>query len=274
MTLTDKKIGFIGTGKMGTALIKGLVETGAVESKKIYASDVSEAVLKNAVQEYHIIPCSENDDLVNKSDVIVLAVTPQILESVLHGIKDQIRKDHIVISIAAGTPIRFIQEHLNAEAKIIRVMPNITATVNEAPSAISLGPNVSYEDAQIAKTIFESVGRTVVVPESLMDAVTGLSGSGPAFVAIFIEAMADAGVYCGLDNGTALMLAAQTVLGSAKMVLDLGIHPSRLKEMVTSPAGTTIRGIHRLEENRFRAGIMDAVIAATNRSAELGGKVN
>ena len=272
MAITDKKIGFIGTGKMGTALIKGLVETSTVEPKNICASDISNIVLENAVQEYHIVPCVENDDVVNRSDVIILAVTPQILENVLHGIKDQIHRDHIVISIAAGTPIKFIQEHLNADTKIIRVMPNITVTVNEAPSAISLGQNVSYEDAQIAKNIFESVGRTVVISESLMDAVTGLSGSGPAFVAIFIEAMADAGVYCGLDRGTALTLAAQTVLGSAKMVLDLGIHPDRLKEMVTSPAGTTIEGIHKLEEHGFRAGIMDAMIAATRRSAELGGR--
>lgn len=271
MMLSDKRLGFIGTGKMGSALIQGLIGTGSVDASSICGCDINEAALSALVSEHGITPYKDNSEVVDNSDVVILAVKPQILETVLTGIKEHVREDQLIISIAAGVPIRFIEALLPEHAKIVRVMPNITASVREAPSALSLGAKVSYEDAQVAREIFESVGKTVIVPESLMDAVTGLSGSGPAFVFMFIEAMADAGVYCGLDRSTALTLAAQTVLGSAKMLLELGTHPASLKDMVTSPAGTTIEGLRVLEESGFRASVIKAVIAAAQRSEELGG---
>jgi pyrroline-5-carboxylate reductase len=272
MTLSGKKIGFIGTGKMGSALIQGLIKTNTVEPVNIYASDINDAALNSLVEEQGITPCDSNEEVVTHSDILIFAVKPQILGSVLDGIKNSVREEQLVVSIAAGVPISFIAEYLPENTKIIRVMPNITVTVGEAPSALSLGAHVSYDEAQSVRHIFDSVGKTVIVPEKLMDAVTGLSGSGPAFVFLFIEALADAGVYCGLDRNIALTLAAQTVLGSAKMLLETGTHPASLKDLVTSPAGTTIEGIRLLEENKFRASIMNAVIAAAKRSEELGDK--
>jgi len=270
MALTEKKIGFIGTGKMGSAIIHGLTASNLIESSNIYASDIDEMALESIADKYGITPCTDNNEVVDRSDVIILAVKPQILDTVLLSIKNHVQARHLVTSIAAGTPIQFIAKHLPAGTKIIRVMPNITATVRAAPSALSIGSGVAQEDVQTAKHIFDSVGSTVIVPEDLMDAVTGLSGSGPAFVSVFIEAMTDAGVYCGLDRNTSLALAAQTVLGSAKMILETDIHPASLKDMVTSPAGTTIEGIRELEMNNVRAGVMKAVIAAVERSKELG----
>ncbi len=270
MALTEKKIGFIGTGKMGSAIIHGLTASNLIESSNIYASDIDEMALERIADKYGITPCTDNNEVVDRSDVIILAVKPQILDTVLLSIKNHVHARHLVTSIAAGTPIQFIAKHLPAGTKIIRVMPNITATVRAAPSALSIGSGVAQEDVQTAKHIFDSVGSTVIVPEDLMDAVTGLSGSGPAFVSVFIEAMTDAGVYCGLDRNTSLALAAQTVLGSAKMILETDIHPASLKDMVTSPAGTTIEGIRELEMNNVRAGVMKAVIAAVERSKELG----
>ncbi len=272
MTLTEKKIGFVGTGKMGSAIIHGLTASNLIKPSNIYASDIDETALNGIADKYGITPCTDNNEVVDRSDVIILAVKPQILDTVLLNIKNHVQARHLVMSIAAGIPIQFIAEHLPAGTKIIRIMPNITATVRAAPSALSLGSDVTQEEIQTAKYIFDSVGSTVIVPEDLMDAVTGLSGSGPAFVSIFIEAMTDAGVYCGLDRNTSLTLAAQTVLGSAKMILETGVHPASLKDMVTSPAGTTIEGIRELEMNSVRAGVMEAVIAAVKRSEELGGK--
>lgn len=270
MTLTNKKIGFIGAGKMGEALIRGIINAGAVNSNNIYASDVYEAGLNRLRDELCINISTDNIETVSSSDILILAVKPQILASILSGIKESVTSDKIVISIAAGVPLADIESGLNPGTKVIRVMPNIAATVAEAASAICTSSNASIDDTECALEIFRAVGSAIVVPEYLMDAVTGLSGSGPAFIFPVIEAMADGAVYEGLDRHSALTLAAQTVLGAAKMVLETNTHPGELKDMVTSPAGTTIRGIYELEKNGIRAAFMDAVIAASNRSKELG----
>ena len=269
--MENKKIGFIGTGKMGEALIKGILHARLVPSGNIYASDMDLAKLKALETDLAINTCEENCDAVVNSDIIIIAVKPQIVPAVLNEIKSSI-KNQLIISIAAGVTIDTYEKNLPRGTKVVRVMPNIAATVKEAASAISPGSAVSKEDMEIAVTIFSAIGRTVTVQENLMDAVTGLSGSGPAYIFMIIEALADGGVHEGLDRNTAKLLAAQTVLGSAKMVLEGGSHTGELKDMVTSPGGTTIRGLRVMEEQGVRIAMMNAVIAACERSKELGKK--
>jgi len=269
--MENKKIGFIGTGKMGEALIKGIIHAKLVPSKNIYASDMDIAKMQILEKELKINICNGNCDAVVNSDVIIIAVKPQIVPSVLLEIKSSI-KNQLIISIAAGVTIDTFEKNLPPKTKVVRVMPNIAATVEEAASAISPGSAVSKEDTAIASSIFKAIGKTVLLQENLMDAVTGLSGSGPAYIFMIIEAMADGGVHEGLDRNTAKLLAAQTVLGAAKMVLDGPSHTGELKDMVTSPGGTTIRGLRVMEEQGVRIAMMNAVIAACERSKELGKK--
>lgn len=270
-SVENKKIGFIGTGKMGEALIKGILQTQLVPPENIFASDVDFAKLQSLEKEYKISICRDNCGAAVDSDIVIIAVKPQTVPAVLKEIKDSIKKQ-LIISIAAGVTIETYENALPRGAKVVRVMPNIAAIVKEAASAISLGSAVSKEDASLAALIFNAVGRTVILPEHLMDAVTGLSGSGPAYIFTIIEALADGGVHEGLDRSTAKLLAAQTVLGAAKMVLENGSHTAQLKDMVTSPGGTTIRGLRVMEERGVRIAMMDAVIAACERSKELGKK--
>ncbi|MDO9518135.1 MAG: pyrroline-5-carboxylate reductase [Methanosarcinaceae archaeon] len=270
MTLTNKRVGFIGAGKMGEALIRGVINARAVDGSNIYASDVYEAGLKRLHDELGINVSLDNKVTISNSDILILAVKPQILAALLASIKKSVTADKLVISIAAGVPLSDIEGGLNPGTRVIRVMPNIAATVSEAASAMSPGASASIDDTEIALAIFRAVGSAIVVPEHLMDAVTGLSGSGPAFIFPVIEAMADGAVYEGLDRHSALTLAAQTVLGAAKMVLETKMHPGELKDMVTSPGGTTIRAIRELEEHGIRAAFMNAVIASSERSKELG----
>jgi pyrroline-5-carboxylate reductase len=270
-SVENKKIGFIGTGKMGEALIKGILQARLVPPENIFASDVDFAKLQLLEKEYKINICKDNCAAVVDSDIVIIAVKPQTVPAVLKEIKDSIKKQ-LIISIAAGVTIETYENALPQGTKVVRVMPNIAAIVKEAASAISLGSAVSKEDASLAALIFNAVGRTVILPEHLMDAVTGLSGSGPAYIFTIIEALADGGVHEGLDRSTAKLLAAQTVLGAAKMVLDDGSHTAQLKDMVTSPGGTTIRGLRVMEERGVRIAMMDAVIAACERSKELGKK--
>jgi pyrroline-5-carboxylate reductase len=269
--MENKKIGFIGTGKMGEALIKGIIHAKLVPSKNIYASDMDIAKMQILKKELKINICNGNSDAVVNSDVIIIAVKPQIVPAVLLEIKSSI-KNQLIISIAAGVTIETYEKNLPPKTKVVRVMPNIAATVEEAASAISPGSAVSKEDTAIAASIFNAIGKTVQLQESLMDAVTGLSGSGPAYIFMIIEALADGGVHEGLDRNTAKLLAAQTVLGAAKMVLEGGSHTGELKDMVTSPGGTTIRGLRVMEEQGVRIAMMNAVIAACERSKELGKK--
>lgn len=269
--LTSKKIGFIGIGKMGEALIKGILHSRLVPPSNIYASDLDYVKLQLMEKDYGIIACEDNCDTVEKSDIIIIAVKPNIVPVVLEEIKESL-KNRLIISIAAGVSIDTYENALPAGTKVVRVMPNIAATVKEAVSSICLGTAVSREDTDVAVDVFNAIGRTIILPEHLMDAVTGLSGSGPAYIFMIIEALADGGVHEGLDRKTSRLLAAQTVLGAAKMVLDDGTHTADLKDMVTSPGGTTIRGIRVMEQYGVRVAMMNAVIAASERSRELGKK--
>jgi len=269
--MENKKIGFIGTGKMGEALIKGILHARLVPSKNIYAGDMDTVKLQALENELKINACRDNCDAVVNSDVVIVAVKPQIVTIVLNEIKSSI-KNQLIISIAAGVTIDTYEKNLPAGTKVIRVMPNIAATVKEAASAISTGSAASKEDTAMAAAIFNSIGKTVILQENLRDAVTILSGSGPAYVFMIIEALADGGVHEGLDRNTAKLLAAQTVLGAAKMVLEGTSHTGELKDMVTSPGGTTIRGLRVMEEQGVRIAMMNAVIAACERSKELGKK--
>lgn len=269
--LTSKKIGFIGIGKMGEALIKGILHSRLVPPSNIYASDLDYVKLQLMEKDYGIIACEDNCDTVEKSDIIIIAVKPNIVPVVLEEIKESL-KNRLIISIASGVSIDTYENALPAGTKVVRVMPNIAATVKEAVSSICLGTAVSREDTDVAVDVFNAIGRTIILPEHLMDAVTGLSGSGPAYIFMIIEALADGGVHEGLDRKTSRLLAAQTVLGAAKMVLDDGTHTADLKDMVTSPGGTTIRGIRVMEQYGVRVAMMNAVIAASERSRELGKK--
>lgn len=269
--MENMKIGFIGTGKMGEALIKGILHAGLVPPENIYASDMDFTRLQQLEKEHKISICKDNCAAVVDSDIIIIAVKPQVVPAVLKEINGSI-KNQLIVSIAAGVTIETFENALPRGTKVVRVMPNIAATVKESASALSLGSAVSKEDAAVASTIFNAIGRTVILPEYLMDAVTGLSGSGPAYIFMIIEALADGGVHEGLDRNTAKILAAQTVLGAAKMVLEGGSHTGELKDMVTSPGGTTIRGLRVMEEQGVRIAMMNAVIAACERSRELGKK--
>lgn len=265
-----KKFAFLGAGNMGQALIKGLLAASLAEPSNITATDTDDQKLQSLSREEGIVTTGDNSAAVSASDVIVLSVKPQVMESVLNGISDVADGSKLILSIAAGITIDFIKSRLRGNPRIIRVMPNTPALLKEGAAAMAPSENSTDEDLKLALEVFSSVGKAVVVDEGLMDAVTGLSGSGPAYVFLFIEALADGGVKMGLAREVALQLAAQTVAGAARMVLELGKHPGELKDMVTSPAGTTIEGVHTLELGGFRGIVMSAVEEATLRSRELG----
>jgi pyrroline-5-carboxylate reductase len=268
--LKEKILAFIGGGNMAEALIKGAINAHLVASNQILVTDIVPQRLEYLQKTYRIVPVSENRQAVEKAGIVVLAVKPQDMETVLRDIESAVTDTKLLVSIAAGVPIARIQRGLGKPARVVRVMPNTPALVQQGAAALCRGEQATSEDLKIAQTIFDAVGRSVVVSESLMDAVTGLSGSGPAYIFVLIEALADGGVRVGLPRDVALMLAAQTVLGAAQMVLETGEHPGRLKDKVTSPGGTTISGLHALERGGLRGIIMDAVAEATKRSQELG----
>ncbi|WP_136808481.1 pyrroline-5-carboxylate reductase [Desulfosediminicola flagellatus] len=269
--LTDKIIGFIGGGNMAEALISGLVASGAALPQNIICSDVREEPLADLRQKYGVETSTDNIVVARKAEILIYATKPQILATVLKETAEVLDKSKLIISIAAGVPLAAIASGLHKELRLIRVMPNICAFVKESATAIAAGKYVEDGDIDMAKAIFDSVGISVFIQENiLMDAFTGLSGSGPAYVFLIIDAMADAGVKMGLSRKDSLLLSAQTVMGSAKLLLESKEHPGQLKDRVTSPGGTSIAGIHTLEQGGLRTTIMDAVEAATNRSRELG----
>ncbi len=272
--LKNKKIGFIGGGNMAEAMIKGLLSASFIEAKNVFVSEPSEAKRDTLHAEYKIKVSADNRELVKKCDIIILAVKPQIVQKVLRDIASLVGRDKLVISIAAGVPIAIMDDVLrggkNKKFSIVRTMPNTPALVQEGVTAIASGEHVRKIDVKIAHRIFEAVGCTVDVEEDQLDAVTGLSGSGPAYIFMLIEALSDAGVKMGLSREVANTLTIQTVLGSAKLARESGKHPGELKDMVTSPAGTTISGLHALEEGSFHTTLMNAVEDATLRSRELG----
>jgi pyrroline-5-carboxylate reductase len=264
-----KKIAVIGAGNMGEALIAGMLASKAATPDEIHATDVAAERLEQVKTRYGVRTGTDNQAAVACCEIVILAVEPQVLDHVLDDLRAVLIEAKLVLSVAAGYPIARIVSHLTPGVRVIRCMPNTPSAVRAGVSALALGSNVSEEDERLARAIFDSVGRVVVVEERLMDAVTGLSGSGPAYVFLIIEALADGGVKMGLPRDAALGLAAQTVFGAAQMVQETGEHPGRLKDRVTSPGGTTIAGLHELERGGLRASLMDAVEAATKRSREL-----
>jgi len=263
-------IGFIGAGNMAEALIKGIVTAGLFSPQTIHASDIRDAQLKKIKRTYGIKTYKDNAEIVTRTGTILLAIKPQNMKDVLSEIAPVMSKSHLIISIAAGITTHYIAKHLKGTIPVIRIMPNTPALIQEGASVLSKGKHATENHCKRAQKLFGSVGTVVTVDESLMDAVTGLSGSGPAYVFLFIEALADAGVKMGLPRPVALSLATQTCLGAAKMVSETGKHPAQLRDMVTSPGGTTISGLHKLEAGGLRTTLIDAVEAATKRSKELG----
>jgi pyrroline-5-carboxylate reductase len=270
MSIKAKKVGFLGAGNMGEAMIKGLLRTGLVPAAAIGATDARAERLDQIARQYGVHAAASNAALVKESDVVILAVKPQVMRAVLQEIAGAVDASKLLISIAAGVATRTLREHLGKPARLIRVMPNTPALVLEGVTAVARGEGLAAGDLETAQELFGAVGRVVILDEDALDAVTGLSGSGPAYVAIVIESLADGGVKMGLDRATAMTLAAQTVLGSARLILETGAHPGQVKDMVASPGGTTIAGIAALEEGGVRRTFISAVERATQRSRELG----
>jgi pyrroline-5-carboxylate reductase len=268
--MKNKTLGFIGAGNMAEALVKGLLHAKVVPPEGIIVSDVKAERLAHFTQEHGVRTTQDNHELLRSCEVIVLSVKPQVIDKVLAVIGDDVKSTQLVISVAAGVPVSAIEGRLPEGTHVIRTMPNTPATVQAGATAIAPGTHATEADLDIARALFSAVGRVVTLDESLLDAVTGLSGSGPAYVMLMIEALADGGVKVGLHRDTALLLAAQTVYGSAKLLLETGEHPGRLKDMVTSPGGTAIAGLHTLESGGLRRTLIDAVEVATNRAAQLG----
>jgi len=267
--LHSHSIGFIGAGQMASAMINGLISANVVNPTKIFCSDLAQSQLE-PLAKLGVQTSINNTVTFQSSSIIVLAVKPGIVPLVLQNYRGDL-SSKLIISIAAGVTISTI-EALAKGARVVRVMPNTPCLVGCLASAFALGSRAKRSDANIVSSLLSTLGVTHELSEKLIDAVTGLSGSGPAYVFLFIEALADGGVKAGLSRKVALSLAAQTVLGSAKMVLETGKHPGQLKDAVASPGGTTIAGIHELEKGAFRGLVMNAVVKAANRSKELGAK--
>ncbi|MBS2012307.1 MAG: pyrroline-5-carboxylate reductase [Deltaproteobacteria bacterium] len=267
--MKGKKLGFIGGGNMAAALVKGLLHAN-VPPSEIVVSDVKTDRLQMLSETHGVVTTTDNHELVRTCDVIVLAVKPQVIDKVLAAIASDVKPSQLVVSVAAGVPLSAMEARLPEGTHVVRSMPNTPATALAGATAIAAGTHANDDDLETARALFAAVGRVVTLDETLLDAVTGLSGSGPAYVMLMIEALADGGVKVGLHRDTALLLAAQTVYGSAKLLLETGEHPGRLKDMVTSPGGTAIAGLHTLESGGLRRTLIDAVEAATNRAAALG----
>lgn len=265
-----ERIGFIGAGLMAEALIGGLINSGMITANLITASDISDRRLQEISSRYGVHVTTDNMDVVKGAPIVVLAIKPQHADDVLAQLRATMTSNHLVISMMAGVSTEKIRAAFDTDVRVIRVMPNIATLVQEAASAIALGASATRENAQIAELMFSTVGLVATVEEELMDAVTGLSGSGPAYIFTVIESLADGGVAEGLPRDIALKLAAQTVLGAAKLVLSSGEHPAILRDRVTSPAGTTAEGLLVLEECAVRGAFASAVRASAARSGQLG----
>lgn len=267
--LQEAKLGFIGAGAMGGAIIKGLLSRGGVARENLTFFDPDPAA-QAQMEKLGVEAALDNAEVMH-APVVILAVKPQLLGSLLAEIKDFARPWHLMISIAAGVTLTTLEAAL-PESRFIRTMPNTPALVGAGMTCLASGSRATPEDTALALELFQAVGQAAIVEERLMDAVTGLSGSGPAFVALFIEALADGGVKAGLPRVLAHQMAMQTVYGTAQLLHEENLHPGRLKDMVASPGGTTIEGLHVLEKGGFRGLVMSAVTSAAARAKELGGK--
>ena len=263
------KTGFIGNGNMGGAILGGLLKNKLAAPTDITVSDINEEGLAKTNEAYGVCVSKDNKATAQGADILFLAVKPNVLYKVIEEIKDSVDENTLIISIAAGQSIAKIEEAFNREIKLVRVMPNTPALVGEAMSGIAVNKNVTEKECEIVLNIFNSLGKGEIVEEYMMDAVTAVSGSSPAYVFMLIEAMADAAVKGGIPRSKAYTFAAQAVLGSAKMVLDTGKHPGELKDMVSSPAGTTIDAVAVLEEEGFRSSVIKAMDACIEKSKSM-----
>jgi len=263
------RVGFLGAGKMATALARGWLQAGLI-ARQTMASDPFEQARQSFTRDTGLAAGSDNRQVVSACDLLVLAVKPQSMPPLMQEIRPALQPRHLVVSVAAGISLRQLAEGLGDHQRLIRVMPNTPCLVGASASAYAPRDAAPADDSALVERLLKAVGLAFRLPEHLLDAVTGLSGSGPAFVYVMIEALSDGGVRMGLPRDVATALAAQTVFGAAKMMLESGTHPGMLKDMVTSPGGTTIAGLHALEHGGIRAALMDAVQAATLRATELG----
>jgi pyrroline-5-carboxylate reductase len=270
--LGDRTIAVIGGGKMGGALIQGIISGGLVKPEAAIVADRDEARLDELARSFSVRVTQDNREAVAGADVILLSVKPQEMAKVLAELAGMVSPSALVISIAAGIAAAFIEEGLGRNVRVVRVMPNMPALIGEGAAALSRGACATQDDLALARQIFDSVGTTVEVQEDLMDAVTGLSGSGPGYAFLIIEAFTEAGIRMGLDPETSLKLISQSILGAAKLSLEGEKTPAEYRAMVTSPGGTTLAGLKVMEERNVREALIETVEAATNRSAELGGR--
>ena len=272
--LKNKKIAFIGSGNMAEALISGLIDASVFNPDDILCSDISKKRLEYIHHDYNVHTSTDNIEVARKADIIILSVKPQIILKVLDQLSETVISSKLIVSVVAGISLEIIQKALSKKSaktfRLVRAMPNTPALVQAGATALSKGADASEKDIKTAFEIFQAVGKVVEVNEDMMDAVTGLSGSGPAYVFLIIDALADAGVKVGLPRDISMTLSVQTMLGASKLASESGDHPGKLKDMVTSPGGTTIAGIHSLEKGSLKAILMNAVEAATMRSRELG----
>ena len=253
------KLGFVGTGNMASAIMGGIIDKKVIPAEEIIGSDLSASGRERAKEQFGIHVTGSNQEVVEKAEVVILAVKPQFYEDVITKIRDSVREDQIIITIAPGKTLAWLSEKFGKTVKIVRTMPNTPAMVGEGMTAACPNEHMTEEETAYVKTLLESFSRVEIVPERLMDVVVSVSGSSPAYVFVLIEAMADAAVSGGMPRAQAYQFAAQAVLGSAKMVLETGRHPGELKDMVCSPAGTTIEAVRTLEERGFRSAVIEAM---------------
>ncbi|NME95774.1 pyrroline-5-carboxylate reductase [Clostridium cochlearium] len=264
-----KNIGFIGCGNMAQAMITGIVSSKIVFGENVFVSDKDEEKLKYIKEKFNVNISKDNKEVAENSDIIILAVKPNKYGEVIQGIKDYVKKDVIIVVIGAGITINYVEESFKKKLKVIRTMPNTPALVGEGMSAICYNELITENDLKDVVNIFKSFGKVEIIEENLMDAIPAISGSSPAYVYMFIEALADGAVLDGVPRDKAYKMAAQSVLGAAKMVLETGEHPGELKDRVCSPAGTTIEAVYSLEKNNFRGTIMEAMRKCTDKTREM-----
>jgi pyrroline-5-carboxylate reductase len=267
--LADKKLAVLGTGKLGGILLRAYLKQGLFSAKRVSATVKHGEKAAALKKELGVSVTTENRTAVQGADIVLLGVKPQVVSEVLKEIAPELTEKTLVISMAASVPTNYIEQHLGKKVPVVRVMPNTPATVGCGMTGICRGAHAGAEHLEMARAMFDAVGRTVVVDEKNMDAVTGLSASGPAFAYIILESLAEAGVKVGLPRDVATLLAAQTMKGAASVVLETGDHPALLKDAVTTPAGCTIDGILELEEGKLRVTLIKAVVKATSRAGEL-----
>lgn len=266
------KIGFIGTGNMGSSIIKGILSSKFEKSENINIFDLDKEKVNNLVKEYGVNTTNSEKELAENCNIIILSVKPHIIPIVLKNLSGNVKKDTIILTIAAGISISVIENALGEDKKVVRTMPNTPAQVLSGMTAVTFNKNIENSEKEIIFKLLNSFGKSVEIEEKLMHAYTGISGSLPAYVYMFMEALADGGVLCGIPRNKAYEIVAQTVAGSAKMLLETGKHPGQLKDEVCSPAGTTIEAVRVLENGNFRGNVIEAVVACTEKSKEMAGE--